>query len=148
MVKSTIMRDLEDGNSRQRSDESWKNMIRSQDLVLLVIVAENAGTVLLTKLVRNREVEPFVASAAVLVIEIVKLLLCGSMCFIENNSLKGNVIKITLGSILHGAVPSILYVAQDTLVFFSLSRSPAGLFIATYQVRPKKTLIKYFIFNI
>ena len=143
--------------------------------ILVATILENAGTVLLNRIVSaspsahtsdapaSPDTQPFIPTTAVFLGELLKLIICGALVLmgvggdfkgptsdydytIVNDSDKSAAARVQRGlsglaqsfqpaEMASTALPALIYVVQDQLVYFSLAHCTAGLFIATYQLK-------------
>ncbi|CAL7944466.1 unnamed protein product [Xylocopa violacea] len=90
---------------------------------------------------RTRSGDMFLSSTAVLMAEVVKLLTCLILVFIEEGnfpkfctSLHTNIIKQPIDT-LKVSVPSLLYIIQNNLLYVSASNLDAATYQVTYQLK-------------
>lgn len=109
---------------------------------LLCLVIQNATLILSMRWARTQEGDQFYATVAVVMSETLKVLLCLLVVLYEMN---GNVLKV-LGYVndhiirqpmdtLKLAVPSLIYMIQNNLLYVAVSNLPAATFQVTYQLK-------------
>lgn len=116
-------------------------------LSLFTLTVQNAVLGLSMRYARTRSGPMFLSSSAVLMSEVVKLLTCLIVVFIEEGrsfkrfkaAINNTIVRQPLDT-LKICVPSFVYIVQNNLLYLSASHLDA----ATYQVSSRKFLI---IFN-
>ncbi|KAI2496836.1 Nucleotide-sugar transporter [Fragilaria crotonensis] len=108
-------------------------------LLLVLMVAQNASTVLVGRYTRSSapKEDLFIVNRLVLVTEVGKLLLS---CILEFSATKGGLLTSFKDNIIDRpldalkiSVPALLYLIQNTLLYVALSNLSAPLFQVTYQ---------------
>jgi len=88
-----------------------------QALVLLILTMQNTALVLITKL-SYRKTTPYVVSTVVTSAELVKLILsCSLLIILDGQSIARDALREVPSNAMRLAVPSILYVIQNNLLF-------------------------------
>ena len=108
---------------------------------LITLTLQNAIVGLSMRYARTRSGDMFISSTAVVMAEIVKLVTCLILVFVEEgsfakfyNSLKMIVVKQPLDT-LKVCVPSLLYIIQNNLLYVSASNLDAATYQVTYQLK-------------
>ncbi|XP_043260701.1 UDP-galactose translocator [Colletes gigas] len=108
---------------------------------LITLTLQNAVVGLSMRYARTRSGDMFLSSTAVVMAEVVKLLTCLVLVFIEEgnflkfcNSLKLAIIKQPIDT-LKVCVPSLLYIIQNNLLYISVSNLDAATYQVTYQLK-------------
>ncbi|KOC71103.1 UDP-N-acetylglucosamine transporter [Habropoda laboriosa] len=108
---------------------------------LVTLTLQNALVGLSMRYARTRSGDMFLSSTAVVMAEVVKLLTCLILVFIEEgsfsaffNSLKLTIIKEPIDT-LKVSVPSLLYIVQNNLLYVSASNLDAATYQVTYQLK-------------
>ncbi|CAK9825506.1 UDP-galactose translocator [Anthophora retusa] len=108
---------------------------------LVTLTLQNAMVGLSMRYARTRSGDMFLSSTAVVMAEVVKLLTCLILVFIEEgsfstffSSLKLTIIKQPIDT-LKVSVPSLLYIVQNNLLYISASNLDAATYQVTYQLK-------------
>ncbi|XP_076249717.1 UDP-galactose transporter [Calliopsis andreniformis] len=108
---------------------------------LITLTLQNAMVGLSMRYARTRSGDMFLSSTAVVMSEIVKLVTCLTIVFIEEgnfakflNSLKLTIINQPIDT-LKVCVPSLLYIIQNNLLYVSASNLDAATYQVTYQLK-------------
>ncbi|XP_017875801.1 UDP-galactose translocator [Ceratina calcarata] len=108
---------------------------------LVTLTLQNAVVGLIMRYARTRSGDMFLSSTAVVMAEVVKLLTCLVLFFIEEgsiskfiNGLKSTIIKQPIDT-LKVSVPSLLYIIQNNLLYLSASNLDAATYQVTYQLK-------------
>ncbi|OAD55156.1 UDP-galactose translocator, partial [Eufriesea mexicana] len=108
---------------------------------LITLTLQNALVGLSMRYARTRSGDMFLSSTAVVMAEVVKLLICLILVFVEEknfskfvDSLKLTVIKQPIDT-LKVSVPSLLYIVQNNLLYVSASNLDAATHQVTYQLK-------------
>ncbi|XP_077295055.1 UDP-galactose transporter isoform X2 [Arctopsyche grandis] len=110
-------------------------------LSLVVLTVQNAALGLSMRYARTRSIEMFSAAAAVLMAEVIKLIVCVVLVILESGSTRKGLqsIKATVVDqpydTLKICVPSLLYIAQNNLLYISASNLDAATYQVTYQLK-------------
>eukprot|EP00545_Synedropsis_sp_CCMP1620_P009508 CAMPEP_0119013578 /NCGR_PEP_ID=MMETSP1176-20130426/8527_1 /TAXON_ID=265551 /ORGANISM="Synedropsis recta cf, Strain CCMP1620" /LENGTH=379 /DNA_ID=CAMNT_0006966679 /DNA_START=63 /DNA_END=1202 /DNA_ORIENTATION=- len=139
--------------------EEKQNMVSAKDrettgpissfklMLLALMVMQNSCTVLVGRYTRSSvpKDELFIVNHLVLVTEFAKLILA---CMLEFNATKGGLLRSIKENIfdrpldaLKIAVPALLYLVQNTLLYVALSNLSAPLFQVTYQAKLVTTAV-------
>uniref|UniRef100_A0A7S4JN87 UDP-N-acetylglucosamine transporter n=1 Tax=Odontella aurita TaxID=265563 RepID=A0A7S4JN87_9STRA len=126
---------------RKKVETEKDRMIKYGSLLLLV--AQMVGLVLLMRYTRTRkDGEMYLASSAVFVMEIMKLIICCGVIFIQQGSDPSRFISElrlhTIGSpedMLKLCVPSLLYTVQNNLLYLALTNLDAATYQVLYQLK-------------
>ncbi|XP_017760237.1 PREDICTED: UDP-galactose translocator-like [Eufriesea mexicana] len=120
---------------KQRSGQTLKYVS------LITLTLQNALVGLSMRYARTRSGDMFLSSTAVVMAEVVKLLICLILVFVEEknfskfvDSLKLTVIKQPIDT-LKVSVPSLLYIVQNNLLYVSASNLDAATHQVTYQLK-------------
>ncbi|XP_066593160.1 UDP-N-acetylglucosamine transporter isoform X2 [Prorops nasuta] len=108
---------------------------------LITLTVQNALVGLSMRYARTRSGDMFLSSTAVVMAEIVKLITCLVLVFLEEksfdkfcNSIKMTIIKQPVDT-LKVSVPSFLYIIQNNLLYVSASNLDAATHQVTYQLK-------------
>ncbi|XP_018323200.1 UDP-N-acetylglucosamine transporter [Agrilus planipennis] len=108
---------------------------------LITLTLQNALLGLSMRHARTRDGDMFLSSTAVLMSEVVKLLVCLSIIYVQAGSLiqlldevKRHIIKQPLDT-LKVCIPSFVYVIQNNLLYVSASHLDAATYQVTYQLK-------------
>ncbi|XP_076227391.1 UDP-galactose transporter [Nomia melanderi] len=108
---------------------------------LITLTLQNAIVGLSMRYARTRSDDMFLSSTAVFMAEIVKLITCLILVFLEEKkyskfceSLKLTIIKQPIDTI-KVCVPSLLYIIQNNLLYVSASNLDAATYQVTYQLK-------------
>lgn len=108
---------------------------------LITLTLQNALVGLSMRYARTRPGDLFLSSTAVVMAELVKLLTCLVLVYIEEasirkfcNALKQTIIKQPIDT-LKVCVPSVLYIIQNNLLYVSASNLDAATYQVTYQLK-------------
>ena len=114
------------------------SMGRFKYLSLVVLVVQNASTVLVMRYSLTMEGPRYITSTAVALSEVLKLIVCTVLVFYQNDYSADSTIRLLKKEILDNyvetlkvSVPSLLYTVQNNLLFVAVSNLDA----ATFQVR-------------
>ncbi len=114
---------------------------------LLLLVAQNTFLVLLMRISRTTGGDMYASSTAVVCMEIIKLITCMGVVAVQKEGHAGLVsaiIEEIIGQpkeVLKLAVPSVLYVVQNNLLYFALSHLDAATYLVGYQLKILTTAI-------
>jgi len=112
-------------------------------LSLICLVAQNSALVLLMKYSRSVPGVPYLATVAVVVGEVVKLIVCVFLNFLGGDDWNGLYQK-TLGQpieLLKLGLVSFLYVIQNNLLYVAVSNLDAATFQVSYQLKILTTAV-------
>ncbi|KAK2575466.1 hypothetical protein KPH14_011197 [Odynerus spinipes] len=108
---------------------------------LITLTLQNALVGLSMRYARTRSGDLFLSSTAVVMAELVKLLTCLILVYIEEENLqkfyttlKQTIIKQPIDT-LKVCVPSVLYIIQNNLLYVSASNLDAATYQVTYQLK-------------
>lgn len=108
---------------------------------LITLTLQNALVGLSMRYARTRSGDLFLSSTAVVMAELVKLLTCLILVYVEEeslqkfcNALKQTIIKQPIDT-LKVCVPSVLYIIQNNLLYVSASNLDAATYQVTYQLK-------------
>ncbi|XP_030767753.1 UDP-N-acetylglucosamine transporter isoform X2 [Sitophilus oryzae] len=108
---------------------------------LLTLTLQNAVLGLSMRHARTREGDMFFSSTAVLMSEIVKLVTCLGIVYVEAGGIRGlintidqQIIKQPIDT-LKVCVPSFVYLIQNNLLYVSASHLDAATYQVTYQLK-------------
>lgn len=131
---------------RRKKESSTEKIIKYAALFLLV--AQMVGLVLLMRYSRTTrtEGEPmYLASTAVFIMEVIKLVICcGVIAYQSGGSLISELNAHVIGSpmeMLKLSVPSILYCAQNNLLYLALTNLDAATYQVCYQLKILTTAV-------
>jgi len=135
---SAMKDDIEQGPREDTKEASSHKLIKYTALVLLVV--QNASVIILTRVIKQSNGAPFLATVAVLTAEIIKFALCGSVLLYQNKHAVLNPCGTARALLAqHGAatlkcgVPALCYTVQNYLVYFSLANLEIVVFQLMYQ---------------
>ncbi|XP_028132473.1 UDP-N-acetylglucosamine transporter isoform X1 [Diabrotica virgifera virgifera] len=159
------------GSTRLRKNSSLVNNIRDKQpdikiqkmtdtnsylkyVSLLILTLQNAVFGLSMRYARTREGDMFLSSTAVLLMEVVKLITCLMIVYIDAGGLlkmfrliDQQIIKQPVDT-LKICVPSFVYLVQNNLLYLSASHLDAATYQVTYQIKILTTaLFSVFILN-
>lgn len=126
------------------------NSINLKWLSLVVLIGQTTALVLILRYSRTQKVDgpKYLSSTAVLVSEIVKLFTCFIVIFGQQNWSVSRFVAEFDSEIaqkpkdtLKVAVPALLYVVQNNLLFFALSKLDAATYQVTYQLKILTTAV-------
>lgn len=129
----------------QKSIDRKANALKYVSLVTLTL--QNAILGLSMRYSRTRKGDMYLASTAVLMAEIVKLVTCLGIVYVDSGgiiklfeALRDYIIKQPIDTLKVG-VPSLLYVIQNNLLYLSASHLDAATYQVTYQLKIFTTAI-------
>jgi solute carrier family 35 (UDP-sugar transporter), member A1/2/3 len=101
---------------------------------LLLLIAQNVSLVLTMKVSLGDGSAPYIVTVAVLLAELLKLIICLIVIYLYIKK------PFNWGSVwsvegLKMAVPALLYVVQNNMLFFAVSRLEPAVFQITYQLK-------------
>jgi UDP-sugar transporter A1/2/3 len=109
-------------------------------VALAVLILQNVSLVLTMKLTMPDGAPPYLVTVVVLVTECTKLAICLVVVYLVQGKtfdwtslLRANGLKV--------AVPALLYVVQNNLLFFAISRLEPAVFQVTYQLKIATTAV-------
>eukprot|EP01120_Amphizonella_sp_Union-15-10_P013524 TRINITY_DN6279_c0_g1_i1.p1 TRINITY_DN6279_c0_g1~~TRINITY_DN6279_c0_g1_i1.p1 ORF type:complete len:354 (-),score=34.41 TRINITY_DN6279_c0_g1_i1:203-1264(-) len=104
---------------------------------LFALVVQNTLLVLLMRHSRTIDGEKYLASTAVLLAEVLKVIICVTVVLVENpNQALSNLFQIVLSSdVLKLSIPSGLYAIQNNLLYIALSNLEAAPYQVIYQLK-------------
>lgn len=109
-------------------------------ITLLLLVVQNTTLVILLKISFREDAEPYAPSTVVLTVECIKLVVCSSVVFLRSvKDLKTSVTQILRQRILF--VPSLLYVIQNTLLFYGARRLSPLVYVVCTQTKILTTAV-------
>ena len=119
-----------------------KNEVSSafKSAALLLLVAQNVSLVLTMKASMGDGAVPYITTVTVFLTELLKLFICIIVVYVYQGK-TFNWMSITQVEGLKMAVPAFLYVVQNNLIFFALSRLEPAVFQITYQLKIATTAI-------
>ncbi|CAG8448455.1 6652_t:CDS:2 [Ambispora gerdemannii] len=129
--------------------DSRSASLTTAQLSLLVLVIQNSTLVLMMRCSRVRKSpdQMYIASTAVFLAEILKIIACLIVLLIQKRTLKRfiNVIQKDIfeqpTEIIKMIIPSALYALQNNLLYVALSNLEAATFQVTYQLKILSTAI-------
>lgn len=132
-------------NSNNNNIKSYIKLILSPKyLALLMLILQNTFLVVLmhySRIKKNPDGSLYKSSTAVLVMELLKLITCLVILYIQSNYSLQLFYKVIKDDILLNykelillSVPSILYSIQNNLLYYALSHLDATTFQLGYQV--------------
>ncbi|XP_011313955.1 UDP-galactose translocator [Fopius arisanus] len=118
-----------------------KNAQTLKYISLVTLTLQNALVGLSMRYARTRSGDMFLASTAVVMAEVVKCVTCLILVYLEEgsirqfiNALHSTIIKQPVDT-LKVCVPSIVYLAQNNLLYLSASNLDAATYQVTYQLK-------------
>ena len=109
-------------------------------VALAVLIIQNVSLVLTMKLTMPEGSPPYIVTVVVLITECTKLAICVVVVYLMQGKsfdwtslFKMNGLKV--------AVPALLYVVQNNLLFFAISRLEPAVFQVTYQMKIATTAV-------
>ncbi|CAG8438789.1 8729_t:CDS:2 [Ambispora leptoticha] len=129
--------------------DSRRVPLTTAQLSLLVLVIQNSTLVLMMRRsrVHKSPEQVYIASTAVFLAEILKIIACLIVLYIQKRTLKRfiNVIQKEIfgqpTEIIKMIIPSALYALQNNLLYVALSNLEAATFQVTYQMKILSTAI-------
>lgn len=110
-------------------------------VALTLLVVQNVSLVLTVKtsLLNNKDQKPYLVTVAVMVSEVLKLAICAVVLGVQGKSFDwGSLLRLEG---LKVSVPALLYVLQNNLLFFAVSRLEPAVYQVTYQLKIFTTAI-------
>ncbi|XP_061643788.1 UDP-galactose translocator isoform X1 [Phyllopteryx taeniolatus] len=111
-------------------------------LSLAVLVVQNASLILSIQYVRTLPGERFLATSAVVMAEILKVLACLLIILLQKRCHVKETVLFLVDAILFQykdtlklALPSLIYTLQNNLQYIAISNLPAATFQVTYQLK-------------
>ena len=101
---------------------------------LILLVAQNVSLVITMKVSMGDSSAPYIVTVAVLLTEMLKLFICLMVIYVYQQK-TFNWRSIWSREGLKMAVPALLYVFQNNMLFFALSRLEPAVFQITYQLK-------------
>ncbi|XP_039745900.1 UDP-N-acetylglucosamine transporter isoform X2 [Pararge aegeria] len=108
---------------------------------LAILTIQNAALGLSMRYARTRDVEMFASTAAVVIAEVLKLVICVVLVINESGNIQNGVqtmyttVILNIKDTLRVCVPSFLYVIQNNLLYVSASNLDAATYQVTYQLK-------------
>nr|XP_022904230.1 UDP-galactose translocator [Onthophagus taurus] len=125
--------------------QETSNTLKYVSLVTLTV--QNALLGLSMRYARTRDGDMFLSSTAVLMSELVKLITCLCIVYIQSGGIVGLLTSLR-DTIIHQpmdtfkiCVPSLLYIIQNNLLYVSASHLDAATYQVTYQMKILTTAI-------
>lgn len=116
-------------------------------ICLVVLIIQNASTILLLRYVRTTPGDKFFSTTAIVCQEIIKILTSFGLLFMESssiaevyNQIEQQIFKNPMDSLKTG-VPAFLYTIQTNLVYVAISNLDAAVFQVTFQVKILTTAV-------
>ncbi|XP_072297330.1 solute carrier family 35 member A3b [Eucyclogobius newberryi] len=129
---------------------SWPHSLRLKYFSLCVLVLQTTSLVLTMRFSRTlvEEGPKYLPSSAVVSAELLKIIVCTFIVFLQNNfsvramnqQLKEEIVK-KLSETLKLAVPAGIYTLQNNLLYVALSNLDAATYQVTYQLKILTTAI-------
>jgi UDP-sugar transporter A1/2/3 len=108
---------------------------------LVVLVIQNASTILLLRYVRTVPGDMFFSTTAIVCQEIIKMVVAAVLLYAESfdfndfkNAINQQIINNKVDSIKTG-VPALLFTIQTNLVYLAISNLDAAVFQVTFQIK-------------
>ncbi|CAH0552009.1 unnamed protein product [Brassicogethes aeneus] len=108
---------------------------------LVTLTLQNAVLGLSMRYARTRDGDMFLSSTAVLMSEVIKLVTCIAIVYVESGGVLGlfesldrSIVRNKLDT-LKVCVPSLVYVVQNNLLYVSASHLDAATYQVTYQLK-------------
>jgi len=134
--------------SNSNSPQKQTSPINMKYISLVLLVAQNASLVLLTRFAKTREGTPFISTTAVVMAEIFKLFACLFVTYFEHNrNVKAWLAHLHMYLLenyvdtLKVAVPAFIYVIQNNLIYVAIGNLPAATFQVSFQMKIFTTAI-------
>ncbi|KAI8878354.1 nucleotide-sugar transporter [Backusella circina FSU 941] len=138
-------------NSEKKKDNDTIYGISLKYLSLIILIVQNSLLVLLMRYSRTikGEHDPiYLASTAVLIVELVKLPISFTMLYVDSNTTWNKCFQAVQLQTIHKPkevlkmlVPSVLYALQNNLLYIALSNLEAATFQVTYQLKILSTAL-------
>lgn len=118
-----------------------------KSLSLIVLTFQNACLILSIRYTRTLSGDMYLATTAVVLAELFKMLACIAVIYRERGSVSGLVEHIHYYTVVQWkdalkiSVPAILYVIQNNLQYVAISNLEAAVFQVTYQLKIMTTAI-------
>lgn len=116
-----------------------KNSLKWLSLIILVI--QNATTILLLRYVRTVPGDMFFATTAIVCQELIKMLASFVLLFLESSSvaefkstINQQILNNRMDSIKTG-IPALLFTIQNNLIYLAISNLNAAVFQVTFQIK-------------
>lgn len=116
-------------------------------ICLVVLVIQNASTILLLRYVRTTPGDKFFSTTAIVCQEVIKIITSLALLFLESFSvievfkqIDTQILKNPMDSIKTG-VPAFLYTIQTNLVYIAISNLDAAVFQVTFQIKILTTAV-------
>ncbi|XP_077462684.1 UDP-galactose translocator isoform X2 [Stigmatopora argus] len=124
----------------------WQMNFKLKYISLAVLVVQNASLILSIQYVRMLPGEKFLATSAVVMAEILKVLTCVLIILLQKRFNVKETISCLVDAILQKdvlklSVPSLIYTLQNNLQYIAISNLPAATFQVTYQLKILTTAI-------
>ena len=114
---------------------------------LVILVIQNATTILLLRYVRTAPGDLFFSTTAIVCQEVIKIVASIGLLFLESrsctevcNAINEQIIKNPMDSIKTG-IPALLFTIQTNLVYVAISNLDAAVFQVTFQIKILTTAI-------
>ena len=111
-----------------------------KSFALLLLIAQNVSLVLTMKVSMGDGATPYIVTVAVFMTELLKLVICVVVIYVYQGK-TFNWMSISQVEGLKMAVPALLYVVQNNLLFFAVSRLEPAVFQITYQLKIATTAL-------
>ena len=127
-----------DFDTDDKEDASGATLFKS--FALLLLIAQNVSLVLTMKVSMGDIATPYIVTVAVFMTELLKLVICVVVIYVYQGK-TFNWMSISQVEGLKMAVPALLYVVQNNLLFFAVSRLEPAVFQITYQLKIATTAL-------
>ena len=111
-----------------------------KSFALLLLIAQNVSLVLTMKVSMGDGATPYIVTVAVFMTELLKLVICVVVIYVYQGK-TFNWMSILQVEGLKMAVPALLYVVQNNLLYFAVSRLEPAVFQITYQLKIATTAL-------
>jgi len=127
-----------DFDTDDKEDVSGATLFKS--FALLLLIAQNVSLVLTMKVSMGDIATPYIVTVAVFMTELLKLVICVVVIYVYQGK-TFNWMSILQVEGLKMAVPALLYVVQNNLLYFAVSRLEPAVFQITYQLKIATTAL-------
>ena len=127
-----------DFDTDDKEDASGATLFKS--FALLLLIAQNVSLVLTMKVSMGDIATPYIVTVAVFMTELLKLVICVVVIYVYQGK-TFNWMSILQVEGLKMAVPALLYVVQNNLLYFAVSRLEPAVFQITYQLKIATTAL-------
>lgn len=132
---------------KKMSGSKESSGINLKYLSLTVLTIQNAALILSIRYTRTLPGDMYLATTAVVLAELLKMLACFAVVFKNEGSISGLIQHVHYYTVIQWkdavkiSVPAILYVIQNNLQYVAISNLEAAVFQVTYQLKIMTTAI-------